>query len=56
MTISVGKAIEVNADRKYRVELWRQLAINNDKLLATPTAMLALNVMAYIPLDLVGTV
>lgn len=47
--------MEVNPDRKPKIEPRRQLAINTDNSPATAAAKPAPNIMPYIPLDLVGT-
>lgn len=43
--------MEINLDRKSRVEPQRQLALNTDNLLPTPEAKLVPNVMPCILLD-----
>lgn len=46
--------MEAKRERKSRVESQRYLAVNTTKILATPAAKLAQNVISYITLDLVG--
>lgn len=46
--------MEVNPERKSRVELQRQLAVNTDNLLVTLPVKQVPNMMPCVPLNLLG--